>query len=147
MSIGPLAEFLCDSLRPLGPVMAKRMFSGAGIFCDGLMFALIIGDAVYLKTDADGEAAFKGEGMGPFVYQAKGRSVALGYWRMPERLLDEPDELVVWSRAALAVAHRAAREKAKGKASNAPAAASRPKPSKAGKARTAASAKPSIPRR
>lgn len=138
MTVGPLAEFLCDTLRPLGPVMAKRMFSGAGIFCDGLMFALIIGDAVYLKTDADGEAAFKGEGMGPFVYQAKGRTVALGYWRMPERLLDEPDEMLLWSRAALAVAHRAARQKAKGKA---PKATRRPTPNKAGNAKGRAPAK------
>ncbi len=141
MTIGPLAEFLCDTLQPLGPVMAKRMFSGAGIFCDGLMFALIIGDAVYLKTDADGEAAFKGEGMGPFVYQAKGRTVALGYWRMPERLLDEPDEMVLWSRAALAVAHRAARQKAKGKAPKTPSAARRPMPTKAGKAKARTPAK------
>lgn len=141
MTIGPLAEFLCDTLRPLGPVMAKRMFSGAGIFCDGLMFALIIGDAVYLKTDAGGEAAFKAEGMGPFLYQAKGRTVALGYWRMPERLLDEPDEMVLWSRAALAVAHRAARQKAKGKAPKTPSTARRPMPIKAGKAKARTPAK------
>lgn len=144
MSAGPLAEFLCDTLRPFGPVSAKRMFSGAGIFCDGLMFALIFDDAVYLKTDAVGEAAFKGEGMGPFVYQAKGRSVALGYWRMPERLLDEPDELVVWCRAALAVAHTAARQKAKRKAE---APASRLRSARAGKAKSATPATRRAPRR
>lgn len=52
MSTHGLAEFLCDALRPLGPVVARRMFSGAGLFCDGLMFGLIFQDAVYLKVDA-----------------------------------------------------------------------------------------------
>lgn len=107
MSTGGIAEFLCDTLRPLGPVMAKRMFSGAGLFCDGLMFGLIFGDAQSL-------AAFEAEGMMPFVYEAKGRQVSLGYWRAPERLLDDPDELVAWARIALAVAQSKARAKAKG---------------------------------
>lgn len=112
MSTGGIAEFLCDALRPLGPVMAKRMFSGAGLFCDGLMFGLIFGDTLYLKADAQSQAAFVAEGMTPFVYEAKGRQVSLGYWRAPERLLDEPDDLVAWSRIALAVARNKARAKA-----------------------------------
>lgn len=114
MSTGGIAEFLCDTLRPLGPVMAKRMFSGAGLFCEGLMFGLIFGDALYLKADAQSLAAFEAEGMMPFVYEAKGRQVSLGYWRAPERLLDDPDELVAWARIALAVAQSKARAKAKG---------------------------------
>jgi len=114
-----IAEFLCDALRPLGPVVSKRMFSGAGLFCDGLMFGLIFGDALYLKTDANSQAAFAAEGMTPFVYEAKGRKVALGYWRAPERLLDEPDDLVAWSRLALAVARSKAQAKAKAKGGHA----------------------------
>ena len=114
MSTGGVADFLCDALRPLGPVIAKRMFSGAGLFCDGLMFGLIFGDTFYLKADAASQAAFEAEGMAPFVYESKGRKVALGYWRAPERLFDEPDELVAWARIALEIARRKARAKAKG---------------------------------
>lgn len=114
MSTDGIAEFLCDALRPLGPVTAKRMFSGAGLFCDGLMFGLIFGDALYLKADATSQPAFAAEGMTAFVYEAKGRKVALGYWRAPERLLDETDDLVAWSRIALAVARQKAQAKARG---------------------------------
>lgn len=113
MSADGVAEFLCDALRPLGPVVAKRMFSGVGLFCDGLMFGLIFGDTLYLKADAQSQAAFEAEGLTPFVYESKGRTVALGYWRAPERLLDEPDDLVAWARIALAAAQSQARAKAK----------------------------------
>jgi TfoX/Sxy family transcriptional regulator of competence genes len=38
----------------------------------------------------------------------KGLTIDLAFWRVPERLFDEPDELVVWSRAALGAARRVA---------------------------------------
>lgn len=115
MSAGAFADFLCDSLRALGPVAARRMFSGAGLFCDGLMFGLIVDDTLYLKSDADGAHAFAAEGEAPFVYESKGRRVSLGYWRAPERLLDDPDELLEWGRRALSVARRAAASRGRSK--------------------------------
>ncbi len=33
-----------------GPVAVKRMFGGAGIYRDGLMFALVADDVLYLKA-------------------------------------------------------------------------------------------------
>lgn len=113
-----LAEFLADQLRAMGHITTKRMFSGAGVWCDGLMFALIIADTIYLKADDANRGDFEAEGTGPFTYQGKGRMVEVGYWRLPERLLDEPDELIDWARKALAAARKAAADKAK----------SRPKP-------------------
>lgn len=98
------ADFVAELLQPMGPVLVRRMFSGAGLFCDGLMFALVIADVLYLKADETNRARFEAEGMGPFVYTAKGRSITVNHWRAPERLLDEPDELVEWARGALAVA-------------------------------------------
>ena len=128
-----LAGFLCDALRPLGAVHSKRMFSGAGLFCDGLMFGLILRDTLYLKADAETQGAFEAEGQTPFVYEAKGRRVALGYWRAPERLLDDPDELVAWARTALGVAHRKARAKSQqGRAARQAAGDKRPAPARRG---------------
>ena len=34
--------------------------------------------------------------------------IDLAFWRVPDRLMDEPDELVDWARAALGAAHRVA---------------------------------------
>lgn len=99
--------FVKELLSELGPVMIRRMFGGAGIFCDGLMFALVADDVLYLKADDDTRAAFEAEGCVPFSYaKTGGRNTIMSYWRTPERLFDEPDELTVWARRALGVARR-----------------------------------------
>jgi len=109
-------ELLKDNLRGLGPVSARRMFGGAGIYADGVMFGLIADDTFYLKADDETKSAFEAEGLAPFVYDGSGGTVAMSYWRIPERLLDDPDELVGWARTALGVARRKAAAKPKGRA-------------------------------
>ena len=105
-------EFLKDQLRGLGHVTSRRMFSGAGIYCDGVIFALLLRDTLYFKVDDGNRAAYEAEGLKPFSYQAKGRTMEIkAYWRVPERLLDDPDEMVEWARAALAAGQRAEAKK------------------------------------
>ena len=105
------SDFIADLFSPFAPVTVRRMFSGAGIFRDGLMFGLIVRDVIYLKADATSAGDFEREGCGPFTYtrgKASGRPTqhALPYWRLPERLYDDPDELAVWARRAFAIAER-----------------------------------------
>jgi DNA transformation protein len=104
-------DFIADLLAPFGPVTIRRMFSGAGIFRDGLMFGLIVRDVIYLKADETSTSDFEREGCGPFTYtrgKASGspRQHALPYWRLPERLYDDPEELAEWARRAFAIAER-----------------------------------------
>jgi DNA transformation protein len=107
-------EFLKDQLAPLGHVTTRRMFSGAGIYCDGVIFALVLRDAVHFRVDDGNRQAYAAEGLKPFSYQAKGRTVQMGsYWRVPERLFDDPDDMLEWARAALAAGQRAAASKKK----------------------------------
>jgi DNA transformation protein and related proteins len=88
-----------------GRVSARGMFDGAGLYADGLIFALVADGVIYLKATPDGAAAFEREGCEPFTYAAKGgKRAVMSYWRMPERLYDDPDELAIWARAALATA-------------------------------------------
>jgi DNA transformation protein and related proteins len=75
------------------------------------MFALIFDGAIYLKVDEASIPDFKREGSRPFVYsraKSKGRigRASLSYWRLPERLYDDPDELAVWAGQAFAIAER-----------------------------------------
>lgn len=104
-------DFIRDLFSSFGPVTVRRMFSGAGIFCDGLMFGLIVRDVIYLKVDDGNTADFQREGSAPFTY-SRGRKSgrpsqhALPYWRLPERLYDDPDELALWAKRALAAAER-----------------------------------------
>jgi DNA transformation protein len=97
--------FVQDLLSEFGPVSIRNMFSGAGIYADGVMFAILVDDTHYLKADALSARDFAAEGKGPFTYRPKGRApVAMSYWEVPERLLDDPEELVTWARRAHAVA-------------------------------------------
>src|SRR5215813_4168730 len=103
------AEFLREQLAPLGPVTMRRMFGKTGVFCDGLMLGMVTDDALYFRVDAHNRAVFKEvQSLPPLSYEKKGCTIDLSFWRAPERLFDEPDELVVWARAALAAARRVA---------------------------------------
>ena len=103
------SEFLPEQLSPLGRVTMRRMFGKTGVFCDGLMFGMIADDTLYVRVDDHNKAVFKeAEAVPPLNYEKQGRTIDLSFWRVPERLLDEPDELVVWARAALAAAGRVA---------------------------------------
>jgi len=99
-------EFIKELFAAFGPVSVRRMFGGAGIFADGLMIGLIADDAIYLKSDAQTSPAFEAEGLKPFTYGAKRKRVVMSYWRMPERLFDDPEELAQWARAAFGAAQR-----------------------------------------
>ena len=105
-------EFLEEQLTGLGPVSIRRMFSGAGVFADGVMFALVADDTLYFKADETTHADFEAEGMSAFTYATKGgRNTLISYWRAPERLFDEPDEMLAWARKAMAAARRAGAKK------------------------------------
>jgi len=103
------AEFLRDQLAPLGRIAMRRMFGKTGVFCDGFMLGMVRDNTLYFRVDDDNRTAFKeAESFPPLDYQKKGGTIDLSFWRAPERLFDEPDELVIWARAALAAARRVA---------------------------------------
>ena len=109
------ADTIRDLFREFGPVDIRRMFGGVGVFVDGLMIAIVTrGDVIYLKADAETIPAFENEGLAPFSYATKnGEHKLTSYWRMPDRLYDDPEELARWARDAHAVALRKAATAAK----------------------------------
>lgn len=107
-------DFVAEQMADFGPIAVRRMFGGAGVFRDGLMFALIADEVLYLKADETTEAYFKAEGLGPFTYQTKRNPrTVLSYWRAPERCLDDPDEMTDWCRKAFAIALKSAKPQKK----------------------------------
>ncbi|MCW0235496.1 MAG: TfoX/Sxy family protein [Ferrovibrio sp.] len=96
--------FIQELFAPLGGVSLRPMFGGAGVYCKGLMFGLIADDTVYLKADADSKKAFEARGCGPFVYDGKGKPVAMSYWKLPPDLIDDAEQALAWARTALDVA-------------------------------------------
>jgi DNA transformation protein and related proteins len=99
-------NFVRDLFADFGPVTIRNMFGGAGVYADGVMFAILAQDTLYLKTDAVSAFAYASEGMRAFKYTPRGREpVALSYWEVPPRLLEEPEELASWAREAHRIAH------------------------------------------
>ncbi|HEY4345832.1 MAG TPA: TfoX/Sxy family protein [Parvibaculum sp.] len=95
-------EFIIEQLERLGPVRMRGMFGGAGVYLDDLMFGLIFDETLYLKVDDRNRPDFEAEGMEPFTYEmTDGSHGSLRYWEVPERLYDDPDELVQWARKAM----------------------------------------------
>ena len=99
--------FVVESLRPLGPVAARRMFGGHGLFLQGLMFGLIADDQLYLKVDDGNRAAYEARGLPPFTYSGKGRTIQTSYREAPSEGFDDPEILCDWGREAYAAALRA----------------------------------------
>jgi DNA transformation protein len=104
--------YVVDLLRRWAPVVPRRMFSGHGIYRDGIMFALIVDDGLYFKTDGGNRADYEAAGMKPFSYARAGReAVIMSYHAVPPDLLEAGDELGAWAEKAFAVALRARRAK------------------------------------
>jgi DNA transformation protein len=108
------AEFLRELLEPLGRVSLRRMFGKTGVFCDGVMLGVVADNTFYVRVDDQNRATFReAESSAPLNYAKRGQTIDLAFWRVPDRLMDEPDELVTWARAALAAARRVAAQRAR----------------------------------
>lgn len=99
------AEFVSyieELLAPLGSLSAGRFFGGRAISCHGQQFAWIIGSTLYLRaTDATRED-FEAHGAQPFRYMTKkGEVTVRKFYTAPEFLLDDPEQLLLWSSRAL----------------------------------------------
>lgn len=116
-----LLEILKDALGRMGVVSGRRMFGGVGVYFDGTFFALIDDGAIYLKTSDETRAKFEAESSHAFSYMTKkGRAELRSYWRLPERLLDELDELQDWARVSVTAAREVVRTKERAAAKKRP---------------------------
>lgn len=100
-----------DLFSPWARIGTRRVFSGLGLFRDGLCFALIFRGVLYFKADDDSRAAFEAAGGRPFVYGTKKKQVTVSYWTAPDALHDDEAELMRWADLAYAAALRAAMTK------------------------------------
>jgi DNA transformation protein len=99
--------FVLDQLAGLGDVTSKKMFGGVGIYCDGLFFAIIARDELYLKADDATRPRFVAAGAKAFD-PYPGRSGTMQYFSVPLDVLESAPELEGWARDAVGVARRLA---------------------------------------
>lgn len=99
-------DYLHDLFSAFAPVTTRSMFGGHGVYRDGVIIGIVIDEALYLKVDGQTRAAFEARDCAPFVYEAKGRSVPMSYWSVPEDALDSPQDFRPWAQRAWEAALR-----------------------------------------
>lgn len=105
-------EFTCEIFAGLGPIRTNRMFGGSGLYIDDAMFAMVIGDTLFMKADAPLAALYRAAGSEPFQYDTKtGARTINGLMSLPESALDDPEEALAWARKSLVPAQAAAAKK------------------------------------
>lgn len=101
------ADYLAWALEQLavaGTVTHRRMFGGVGLYLDGLFFALLDNDTLYFKVDDSNRPRYEQAGSQPFRPFPDNPDYVMAYWQVPADVLEDPDALREWARAAVAVA-------------------------------------------
>ena len=100
-------DYVLDQLAGWGEVSARKMFGGAGLYCDGVMFGLIADDVAYLKVDDSNREDFVRAGASAFnPFPEKTKSIVMSYYEIPADILEDLELLGKWAERALAVAQK-----------------------------------------
>lgn len=100
-------DYLEEVFERFGAIQARKMFSGYGIYHDGVMFALVADDTLYLKADESIAHYFEAKGLSPFTYNKGEKIIKMSYYLAPEEIFDDRDEAAAWVRRSFEVALRA----------------------------------------
>ena len=100
---------IVETMSAFGPVESKAMFGGWGLYHQGVFFALVAADMLYLKSDDQNAAQFDAANLPPFVYESKvGERITMSYRAAPAEALESPDVMLTWARLGYGAALRAA---------------------------------------
>lgn len=89
--------YVLDLLSHVDGVSARSMFGGFGLYKGGVMFALIADDGLYYKVGSTNQPDYEDAGSEPFTYSGKKKPVQMSYWRLPEDVMEDPDDLRDWT--------------------------------------------------
>jgi DNA transformation protein and related proteins len=93
-------ESILRKLTPHGPITARAMFGGYGIYFDKLIFAVLVEDKLYFRVDETNEKDFEQYRSKPLVFEGKNRPVVMSYFTLPEKVLNDPSLLPLWIKKA-----------------------------------------------
>jgi DNA transformation protein len=103
-------EFVAHALELLsgvGPVEARAMFGGHGVYARGVMFGLLDDDELFLKTDDLSRPRFAGAGCRSWVYVGPTQKLEnTSYYRPPDDAHEDPEAMLAWATLALDAALR-----------------------------------------
>src|SRR6187431_1552312 len=103
--------YVIEQLATLPAVSTRRMFGGLGLYSGEWFFALIDDDVLYFKVDDVNRDDYTSRGMKAFM-PFPGQP-SLGYFQVPEDVIEEAEDLTRWARRSVEVAQRAGLKKKK----------------------------------
>ena len=103
---------LMEIFAALGQVTIRRMFSGKGVYVDGVIAAIEYEDELRLKADMVSAPDFADAGATQWTYHGHRGAVLMPYWSIPDEALDDPDMMDQWTQRALDAGLRASVGKA-----------------------------------
>jgi DNA transformation protein len=101
-----------DLLSSIGPVTARAMFGGHGVYLRGVMFALLDDDELFLKADDVSRPRYLAAGCRQWTYPSPKGPMPMGYFRPPDDAHEEPEAMLPWAQLGLESAQRKAKAKA-----------------------------------
>lgn len=102
-------DFVLDQMSGLGRVEARSMFGGKGLYWKDVIFGLIDDGRVYFKVSPATTPRYVAEECKPF--EPWPGHVMRGYYEVPARILEDPEEIAVWAREAWALPRKKAGSK------------------------------------
>ena len=108
-------DYVREQLAGLGAVSSRRMFGGAGLYCDEFFFALVDNDTLYLRVNDANRADYTSRGMSQFRPYPDSPQLSMSYFETPADVLEDAAELVAWARRSVAAAMAAAKPAAAAK--------------------------------
>ncbi len=98
-------DYLLELMADAGPVTARAMFGGYGLFLDARMFALVADNKLYFKTCQQTLRDFERLQLEPFCYQRGDKYIQMSYSEAPADVFDDRDEMTNWVRKAILAAN------------------------------------------
>jgi DNA transformation protein len=97
--------YLSDTFDSLGKLSTRRVFGFDGIFLDGVLLGFVIDGRIHFRTDETNRVDYVRDGSKPYAFtKPAGEHIVTSYYSLPERIYDEPEELLRWAQRAHAAA-------------------------------------------
>jgi DNA transformation protein len=98
-------EFLVEQFGIMGEITARAMFGGHVLYCDGIPFALVADNEVFLKADDHNRPAFVDRGLKAFQPYPDKPDV-MQYYQTPPEVFEDSAAMKHWAGGAVAAGRR-----------------------------------------
>ncbi len=106
-----LAGYVTEHLAFLGRISNRAIFGGIGIFLDERLLGIVLNEQLYLHTDKSNLDDYLSRGMEQFKPYPNAFDLTTDHHRVPQEIIDDPEQLKEWGRRSLVSAIEAAKAK------------------------------------